>query len=112
MELFVIELGHVGELLLDVLGKAFPLEVVERVGSHDSEIDALEEQDVGDTLHRAAPDDRKYAQLVAVIEHGGEVGAELHIGAADRAGDQRYRVRVQRLLCGSRSELENSLKAV
>jgi hypothetical protein len=33
-------------------------------------------------LHRAAPDDRKYAQLVSVVEHGGEIGTELHIGAA------------------------------
>ena len=38
--------------------------------------------DAGDALHRAAPDDRKYAQLISVVEHGSEIGTELHIGAA------------------------------
>jgi len=54
----------------------------QRIGSHDAEIDALQEQNVGDALHRPAPDDREYAQLVAVVEHGGEIGTDLHIGAA------------------------------
>ena len=112
VHLLIVELGDVGELLLDVLGKALALQIVERVRSHDPEIDALQEQDVGDALHRAAPDDRQYAQLVAVVEHGGEVGAELHIGAADGAGYQRHRVGVQRLLGGRRSELENRFQAV
>src|SRR5256885_9528294 len=61
VHLFVVELGHIGELLLDVLGEALFLEIVERVGPYDAEIDALQEQDVGDALHRTAPDDRKYA---------------------------------------------------
>jgi hypothetical protein len=50
--------------------------------SPNADADALQEQDVGDALHRAAPDDRKYAQLVSVVEHGSEIGTELHIGAA------------------------------
>src|SRR5207237_5546954 len=83
-----------------------------RVGSHAAEVDTLQEQDVGDASHRAAPDDLKYAQLVSVVEHGSEIGAELHIGAADRSRDKRDRVLVQRLLCGDRTELENSLQAV
>ena len=100
MHLLIVELGHVGELLLDVLRKALFLEIVERIGSHDAEVDALQEQDVGDALHRTAPDDRKYAQLVSVVEHGSEIGTELHIGAADRSRDQRDCVGVQRLLGG------------
>ena len=111
MHLFIVELGHIGELLLDVLGEAFPLEIIERVGAHDAEIDALQEQDVGDALHRTAADDGQYAQLVAVVEHGSEVGAELHIGAADGAGYQRHRVGVQRLLGRRRAELEDRLEA-
>jgi hypothetical protein len=55
----------------------------------------MPEQDVGDALHRAALDDRKYAQLVSVVEHGSEISTELHIGAADRSRDQRHRVGVQ-----------------
>ena len=111
MHLFIVELGDVGELLLDVLREALPLQIVERVGPHDPEIDALQEQDVGDALHRAAADDRKDAQLVAVVEDGGEIGAELDIGAADGAGYQRHRVGVQGLLGGGRSELEYRLEA-
>jgi hypothetical protein len=76
------------------------------------QIDALQEQDVGDALHRAAADDREHTDLVAVVEHGGEVGAELHIGAADRAGDQRDSVGVQRLLGRGRAELEDGPQAV
>src|SRR5207237_9608654 len=38
--------------------------------------------------------------------------SELHIGAADRAGDQRHRVGVQRLLGLHRAELEDRLQAV
>jgi len=49
--------------------------------------------------------------LFAVVEHGGEIGTDLHIGAADRARDQRDRVLVQGLLGGGRTELENSLEA-
>jgi hypothetical protein len=49
--------------------------------SLNADADALQEQDVGDALHRAAPDDRKYAQLVSVVEHGSEIGTELHTGA-------------------------------
>ena len=111
IHLFVVKLGHIGELLLDVLRKAFPLEVIKRIGAYDAEIDALQEQNVGDALHRPAPDDRQYAQLVTVVEHGGEVGADLHIGAADRTGDQRDGVLVQGLLGGGRTELENGLEA-
>ena len=48
---FVVELGHIGELLLDVLCEALLLEIIERVGPHDAEIDALQEQDVGDALY-------------------------------------------------------------
>jgi hypothetical protein len=66
-----------------------------------AEADTLQEQDVGDALHRAAPDDRKYAQLVSVVEHGSEIGTELHLGAADRSRDQRDCVGVQRLLGGA-----------
>jgi hypothetical protein len=110
--LLIVELGHIGELLLDVLGKAFPLEIVERVGAHDAEVDALQEQDVGDALHRAAPDDRQYAQLGAVVEHGGEVGADLHIGAPDRAGDQCHGVGIQRLLGRPRTKLEDGPQTV
>jgi hypothetical protein len=40
------------------------------------------------------------------------IGAELHIGAADRAGKQRDRVGVQRLLGRDRAELEDRLQAV
>ena len=111
IHLFIVELGHVGELLLDVLCEALFLEIVERVGSHDAEVDALQEQDVGDALHGAAPDDRKYAQLVSVVEHGCEVCTELNIGAADGAGDQRHRVGVQGLLGVRRSELEDGFEA-
>jgi hypothetical protein len=50
--------------------------------SLNADADALQEQDVGDALHGAAPDDREYAQLVSVVEHGSEIGTELQIGAA------------------------------
>ena len=111
VHLLVVELGHVGELLLDVLREAFSLEIVQCIGPHDSEVNALEKQDVGDALHRAAPDDGKHAQLVSVIEHGGEVRAELHVGAADRARDQRHRVLVQALLGLGRAQLKYRLEA-
>ena len=41
LHLLIVELGHIGKLLLDVVGEALLLEVVERVGAHDAEIDAL-----------------------------------------------------------------------
>src|SRR3979490_731765 len=44
MLLLIVELGYVGKLLLDVLREALPLEVIERVGAHDAEIDALKEE--------------------------------------------------------------------
>ncbi len=112
LHLLVVELGHIGELPLDVLGKTLALEIVERVCADDTEIDALQKQDVGNALHRAAADDRQHADLVAVVEHGGKVGAELHIGAADRARYQRDGVGVQRLFCRGRAELEDGLQAV
>src|SRR6202171_5622337 len=86
MHLFIVKLGHVGELVLDVLRDALLLEIVERIGAHDAEIDTLENQNVGDALDRAAADNRQHAQLVSVVEHRGEVRAELNIGAADGAG--------------------------
>src|SRR5215217_3031029 len=72
------------------------LDGVRGTKSLNAEVDALQEQDVGDSLHRAALDDRKYAQLVSIVEHGSEIGTELHMGAADR-------VCVQRLLGGDRT---------
>ena len=97
LHLLIVELGYVGELLLQILGEALPLEVVERVGAHDAEIDALQEKDVGGALHRTSTDDREDAQFTIVVEHGSEVGAELHVGATDRAGKQRDRVGVERV---------------
>ena len=92
---FVVELGDEGELLLDVVGVALLLEVIERIRSHDAEVDALEEQDIGDALHRTAADDRQHPQIVAVVERGGEIGAELHVGTGDRAAHDGDGVRVQ-----------------
>ena len=51
----------------------------------DFDIDAAQEQDVGQVLHRAAPDHRQDAQLLARVEHGGEVGGDADIGARDAA---------------------------
>ncbi len=68
MHLFVIELGHVGEFFLDVFRQTFLLEIVERVGSHDPEIDALKKKNIGDALDGAAADNRKHAQLFPVVE--------------------------------------------
>src|ERR1700747_2350201 len=55
---------------------------------------------------------RQDAQFLAIVEHGSEIGTELHIGAADRAANQRDRVGVQRLLGRDRAELEDRLQAV
>ena len=57
MHFFVVELGDVRELLLDIVGVALLFEVIEGVGAHDTEVDALEEENVGDALNRAAADD-------------------------------------------------------
>src|SRR5713101_5115870 len=111
MHLFIVELGHIGELFLDVFGKALSLEIVERVGPHDPEVDALKKQNIGDALHRATTDNGKHAQVVSVIEHGSQVRAELNIGAADGAGYQRHRVGIQGLFGGRRAELEYRLEA-
>ena len=69
----------IGELLLDVVGVTLFLKIIEGVGAHDSEVDSLEEQDVSDALHGAATDDPQHAEIVAVIERGSEVRAELHV---------------------------------
>src|SRR5260221_601739 len=111
MHLFIVELGHIGELFLDVFGKALSLEIVERVGPHDPEVDALKKQNIGDALHRATADNGKHAQIVSVVEHGSEVRAELNIGAADGTGYQRHRVGIQGLFGGRRAELEDGLEA-
>src|SRR5260370_20489797 len=110
MHLFIVELGYIGELFLDVFGEALFLEIVERVGPHDPEVDALKKQNIGDALHRATADNGKHAQIVSIIEHGSQVRAELNIGAADGAGYQRHRVGIQGLLGTRRSELEYRLE--
>src|SRR5205085_8606175 len=69
---FVVELRDEGELLLDVVRVTLLLQIIERVGPHDAEVHALEEKNVGDALYRAAADDRQHAQLIAVVERGGE----------------------------------------
>src|SRR5260370_15805224 len=111
MHLFIVKLGHIGELLLDVFGEALSLEIVESVGSHDPEVDALKKQNIGDALHRAAADNGKHAQIVSVIEHGSQVRAKLDVGAADGAGYQGHRVGIQGLFGGRRAELEYRLEA-
>ena len=111
MHLFIVELGHIGELFLDVLGEALSLEIVERVGPYDPEVDALKKQNIGDALHRATANNGKHAQIVSVIEHGSQVRAELNVGAADGAGYQRHRVGIQGLFGGRRAELEDGLEA-
>src|SRR3979490_2139737 len=69
VHLFIIKLGYVGELFLDVFGETFFLQIVERVGAHDSKIYALKKQHIGDALDRAAADNREDAQFISVIEH-------------------------------------------
>src|SRR5258706_13988941 len=44
MHLFIVELGYIGELFLDVFGKALSLGIVERVGLHDTQADGLKNQ--------------------------------------------------------------------
>ena len=70
MHFFIVEFGDEVELLSDVAGVALLFDVIERVGANDAEVDALEEQDVGDALDRPPPDDRQQPQIVAIIEHG------------------------------------------
>src|SRR5665213_2458904 len=111
VHLLIVELCDIGELFFDVFRKALLLQIIERVGPYDPEIDALQEQDIGDALHRAAADNGENAQLVAVVEHGSEVGAELNIGAADGAGYHRHGIGVQVLLGLDRPELEDRLEA-
>ncbi len=103
--------SYVGKLFLDVFREPLFLQIVERVGSHDSEIDSLKKQNVGDALDGTAAHNWEDAQLISVVEHGGQVGAKLDIGAADGAGYQRHRVGVQALLGLHRSELEYRLEA-
>jgi len=69
---------HIGELVLDVVGEALLLEVVERVAR---------------TMPRSTPFGKRMsatlcteprpmiadAQITAVVDHGSEVGTELHI---------------------------------
>src|SRR6266516_3977368 len=93
----IVELGDVGELFLDVVGIPFLLEILERVGAHDAEIDSLEEQNVGHALNRAAADDRQHTEIVAVIERRGEIRTELHVGPGDGAGHDGDRVGVETL---------------
>src|SRR5260370_14078201 len=109
MYLFIVELGYIGELFLDVFVEALFLEIVERVVPHDPEVDALKKQNIGDALHRATADNGKHAQIVSIIEHGGQVRAELNIGAAHGAGYQRHGVRIQLLFGVRRADLNDDL---
>src|SRR3954453_11559060 len=70
LHFLVVQLGHIGELLAQAVRDALALEIVERIGAHDSDVYALQEQDVGDALYRTATDDGENAQPVAIVEHG------------------------------------------
>ena len=95
MHLLVEQLGDINELVADVLGKILAVEIGQRVLAHDAGVDALQQQDVGDRLHRAAAHHRQNPQSGAVVEHGGEIGADLGVGRAERAGHQAHRVGVE-----------------
>src|SRR5690242_3821883 len=92
MHFFEVELGDVRELPFNVAGDPLLLQIIERVGSHDPNVDTLEEQNVGNALNRPPPHDRQHPKLIAVVEYGCEIGAKLHVSAADRSRHQGDRV--------------------
>src|ERR1700747_2006150 len=75
----VVELGNVAKLPLDVVGIAFLLEVIEGIGSHDADVDALEEQNVSHRLDRSSSNDRQQSKIAAVVEHRGKIGPDLQL---------------------------------
>src|SRR5262249_52555264 len=52
----------------------------------EADIDALQEPHIANILYPALTDDRQNAQLVGVVEHGGEIIAEFAVNEAGISG--------------------------
>ena len=88
MHFLVEQFCHIDELVANVVGKILALEKRQRVLADDAGIDAPQQQNVRHRLNRSAAHHRQHPQRGAVIEHGSKIGADLGIGAAERAGHQ------------------------
>ena len=95
VHLLVEQLGDVDELLVDAAGEVLALKIGKGVLAYNSGIHAPQQQDVRDRLSRSAAEHRQHPEALAIVQHRTEIGADLGIGAAERAGHHGHGVGVQ-----------------
>ncbi len=87
MQLFIVELGDIGDRILHRRNGSLLARRVEHVGLDDADIDAAQRAQIEQVLRRSAADDRENAARRAVIEDGGEILRHLDRGEIAAAGD-------------------------
>ena len=115
VHLLVEHLGHVDELVADVLGEVLAVEIGQRVLAHDPGVHTPQQQNVGDRLDGAAAHDRQDPQAGAAVERRGEIRADLGIGTAERTGHQAHGIGVElvrQVALGGGAVLEDRLEGI
>ena len=96
MHFLIIETRDVAHPVLDILADfAGLVEVAQDVRLGDAHVDAAQIENVLHILPAALADHRQDAQVVAVVEHCGDVVGDAEIGAVRIAGDQRHGIGVK-----------------
>jgi hypothetical protein len=102
MHLLIEQLGEIDDLVVDRADLAALAHAGEQARTGNGEIDALHEADVADVAAAARAHHRHDAQIVAVVEHEGQLVRDRQIGGTELARDDRDRIVVEALaeVCG------------
>jgi hypothetical protein len=68
-----------------------------RVGRYKAHVDILQPDDVDEILGRALAEHRQHPEFVAIVQHGGHVGAHDRHRTADRRRNHRHGAGIERV---------------
>src|SRR5580704_17302345 len=80
--------GYVHNLVGEFANLAAATIIPEKIGRREAEINALQEANIANVLKRALADHRHNSHLVAIVQHRGEIVAELAEDKARISGDK------------------------